>query len=138
MRAKTINGESWPPKTNANRAVPISAALRACLARNSVRPSDAGWFFPCPDAKHWEPNNFSHDLRAANQEVVLPWGCLDFRHTFGSQLAMKGESLYKIATLLGNSPEICRMHYAALLPEGMHDAVEFASSPSAVQLRMAQ
>ena len=65
-------------------------------------------------------------LAAANQEAALPRGCLDYRHTFGSQLAMKGESLYKIATLLGNSPEICRKHYAALLPETLADAVEFA------------
>ena len=38
---------------------------------------------------------------------------------------MKGVSLYKIATLMGNSPEICRRHYAALVPEAMGDAVEF-------------
>jgi len=38
---------------------------------------------------------------------------------------MKGESPYKSATLLGNSPEICRRHYAALLPEAMNDTVEF-------------
>jgi len=56
----------------------------------------------------------------------LPWSCGDFRHTFGSQLAQKGESLYKIATLMGNSPDICRRHYAALIPEEMHDTVEFA------------
>ena len=49
-----------------------------------------------------------------------------YRHTFGSQLAMKGESLYKISTLMGNSPEICRRHYAALLPEALIDSVEFA------------
>ncbi len=55
----------------------------------------------------------------------LSWSCLDFRHTFGSQLAMKGESLYKISHLLGNSPEICRKHYAALIPEEMNDVVEF-------------
>ena len=126
VRAKTINGESWQPKTKVNRAVPISAALRAYLDRYTVRPSDAGWFFPSPWGKRWEPDNFSQDLRAANQEAALPRGCLDYRHTFGSQLAMKGESLYKIATLLGNSPEICRKHYAALLPETLADAVEFA------------
>ena len=57
-------------------------------------------------------------------------GCLDYRHTFGGQLAMKGESLYKIATLLGNSPEICRRHYAVLPPEGLPDPVEFASGNS--------
>jgi len=48
-----------------------------------------------------------------------------YRHTFGSQLAMKGESLYKISKLMGHSPEICRKHYAALLPESLLESVEF-------------
>ena len=47
------------------------------------------------------------------------------RHTFGSQLAQKGESLYKISALMGNSPDICRRDYAALIPEQMRDTVEF-------------
>jgi hypothetical protein len=38
---------------------------------------------------------------------------------------MKGESLYKIATLMGNSPEICRRHYAALIPEALAGIVDF-------------
>ncbi len=38
---------------------------------------------------------------------------------------MKGESLYKISTLMGNSPEICRRHYAALMPAEMVESVEF-------------
>ena len=38
---------------------------------------------------------------------------------------MKGESLYKIATLMGNSPQICMRHYAALIPEAMVDTVDF-------------
>jgi len=33
----------------------------------------------------------------------------------------------KIAELMGNSPDICRRHYAALVPEEMHDTVEFAN-----------
>jgi len=39
---------------------------------------------------------------------------------------MKGESLYKISALMGNSPEIYRRRYAALMPEIMVDCVEFA------------
>ena len=73
-------------------------------------------------------DNFSQDLRAVNQEAGLSWACLIYRHTFGSQLAMKGESLYKIATLMGNSPEICRRYYAALLPETLSDTVEFGTT----------
>ncbi|MCH7721157.1 MAG: hypothetical protein IH988_09255 [Planctomycetes bacterium] len=59
----------------------------------------------------------------------------DFRHTFGSQLAMKGESLFKISALLGNSPGICGPHYAALIPEEMRDTVEFDRQPSVLPFR---
>jgi len=40
---------------------------------------------------------------------------------------MKGESLYKISTLMGNSPEICRRHYATFMPEALIQSVEFGS-----------
>jgi len=56
-----------------------------------------------PLGGRWDPDNFSWDLRDANRKAGLPRGCLDYRHTFGSQLAVKGESLYKIAKLMGNS-----------------------------------
>ena len=42
-------------------------------------------------------------------------------------VSQEGETLYKISQLMGNSPEICRRHYAALVPEKMRDVVEFAS-----------
>lgn len=125
VRAKTIDGESWQPKTKVNRAVPISSTLRRRLDAYQPRIVPGGWYFPSPEGKHWDPDNFSQDMRAANERARLPWACLDYRHTFGSQLAMKGESLYKIAKLMGNSPEICRRHYAALQPETLGDSVEF-------------
>lgn len=127
VRAKTVDGDSWQPKTKRNRAVPISNALFAVLS-DFNRAVTCPWYFPSPRGKHWSPDNFSRDLRAINGEHNLDWTCLDFRHTFGSQLAQKGESLYKIATLMGNSPDICRRHYAALVPEQMHDTVEFADN----------
>ncbi|GEM_PF-6836705 len=60
--------------------------------------------------------------------TTLHRSCLESRHTFGSQLAMKGESLYKISTLMGNSREIWRWHYAALIPEALGDSVEFSAA----------
>ena len=48
---------------------------------------------------------------------------------------MKGESLYKISELMGNSPEICRRHYAALIPEQMRDTVEFDQRATVLSLR---
>ncbi|MCX5660577.1 MAG: tyrosine-type recombinase/integrase [Planctomycetota bacterium] len=130
VRAKTVDGESWQPKTKVNRGVPISSALLQHLDRYTPRPAPGDWLFPSPDGNRWDPDNFSQDLRAANTEAGLVWGSLDFRHTFGSQLAQAGVSLFKIATLMGNSPEICRRHYAALVPDAMGMDVEFAGSPA--------
>ena len=125
---KTIGDETWRPKTRRNRRIPISSALRSSL--NAYRPPANGpWYFPSPRGMRWDPDNFSQRLREINRENGLAWSCLDYRHTFGSQLAIKGESLYKISELMGNSPEICRRHYAALIPEQMRDAVEFEAGP---------
>lgn len=110
--------------------MPISSALLTILSQ--YHPKRTGpWYFPSPKGVRWAPDNFSETLRKINRQHKLPWSCLDFRHTFGSHLAQKGESLYKIAELMGNSPEICRRHYAALLPEKMHDTVEF-DTPAAI------
>jgi len=108
--------------------VPVSSQLRLYLDRWELKRPKVKWLFPSPEGKRWDCDNFSQDLRAANDKAKLPWGALDYRHTFGSQLAMKGESLYKIAMLMGNSPEICRRHYAALSPESLVESVEFPSS----------
>lgn len=127
VRAKNIEGEFWQPKTKRNRVVPISEALFDIL--DSYEPfSNCVWFFPSPTGKRWDPDNFSQDLRKINKVNGLDWSCLDFRHTFGSHLAQKGVSLYQIATLMGNSPEICRRHYAALIPEKMAEVVEFSDN----------
>ena len=127
VRAKTINGQYWQPKTKCNRVVPISNILFDIL-QGYQTSKDCIWFFPSPKEKLWDPDNFSQDLRKLNNKSGLTWSCLDFRHTFGSHLAQKGESLYKISKLMGNSPEICRRHYAALIPEQMRDTVEFDKS----------
>ena len=48
IRAKTIDGQFWQPKTGRNRAVPISTALAAVL--DKYKPSAAGpWLLPSPE-----------------------------------------------------------------------------------------
>lgn len=126
VRAKEIGGEFWQPKTKRNRSIPISSRLFGILSAYQL-PSDSPWFFPGPTGNRWNPDHFSETLREINTAAGLSWSCLDFRHTFGSHLAQKGESLYKIAELMGNSPEICRKHYAALLPHEMREEVEFGT-----------
>lgn len=132
VRAKTIDESFWQPKTKVNRAVPISSTLRVYFDKWRLKGGQGKWLFPNSVDGRYDPDNFSSDLRELNRVKGLPWTCLDYRHTFGSQLAMKGESLYKISKLLGNSPEICRRHYAALIPEEMGESVEFGSVKAAM------
>ena len=108
IQPKEIQGEFWQPKTKKNRPVPISSVLRYYLDKYVPKLTVDRWFFPSPQSKKYDPDNFSRDVRNINKKAGLQWTCLDFRHTFGSQLAMKGETLYKISVLMGNSPEICR------------------------------
>lgn len=126
VRAKNVRGEGWQPKTTgSNRGVPVSSRLRPYLDKLKLKGLDGPWLIPNSQGGRYDPDNFSSDLRTLNAAKKLDWSNLDFRHTFGSHLAMKGESLYKIAKLMGNSPEICRKHYAALLDESLTDSVEF-------------
>jgi integrase len=126
IRAKSVAGESWQPKTfGSNRSVPISSVLRPYLDRQRLRSAQSIWLFPNSAGGRYDPDNFSSDLRRANLKAGLAWGCLIFRHTFGTRLAKKGESLFKISVLMGNSPEICRRHYAALSASELTETVEF-------------
>lgn len=130
IRSKIIDGKEWKPKTG-DRIVPISSKLREYLDIYVAHVGKFGtWFFPSPTGVRWDGDNFAEELREENAEHGLDWTCLDYRHTFGSQLAMRGESLYKISQIMGNSPEICRKHYATLLPESLAGAVEFPSAPA--------
>jgi len=86
------------------------------------------WYFPSPAGVRWDPDNFANDLRAINCSQSLSWTCLDYRRTFGSQLAQQNVSLYKIAAMMGNSPTICTRHYASLSNDSLREDCEFPSS----------
>ncbi len=49
----------------------------------------------------------------------LGWNA--WRHTFGSLLAQGGISLDKISAWMGNTPEVCRRHYAQFIPRDRRD-----------------
>lgn len=67
VRAKTIDGQSWQPKTKVNRAVPISSTLRRFLNAYTPRIVPGGFFFPSPDGRLWDPDNRGH-VRQRHQQ----------------------------------------------------------------------
>lgn len=127
VRAKTIDGESWQPKTKRDRKVPVSPRLLVVLKRHRDvgRAKGVRWLLPSPHGCRWDPDNLSATIRELLQAAGLSWNLLQLRHTFGSQLARRGVSLLKIARLMGNSPAIASRHYINLVPEEMADEVAF-------------
>ena len=83
------------------------------------------YYFPGPKGKHYDSDNFSRKSRIANRKASPSQVYLDYRHTFGSHLTIKRQSLHKTSVLMGNSAEICSRHYAALMPETLADSIEF-------------
>ncbi|MCZ6689589.1 MAG: tyrosine-type recombinase/integrase [Planctomycetota bacterium] len=126
IAAKEINGEAWMPKTRRNRIVPVHRPrLFPVLEKHTSKLNGEHWLFPSPEGCRWDPDNLSKRFRRIMKRAGKPWNFLDLRHTYGSLLAQRGVSDYEIATLMGNSPEIVRKHYARLRPETMHERVEF-------------
>jgi len=91
IRAKTLGTESWLPKTKRDRRIPISPKLATypkCLPKKHTP-----WIFPSLKGCRWDPDNLGHRVRRLLKKAGLRWNFLDFRHTFGSQLARKGDFL---------------------------------------------
>lgn len=124
IRPRKHESEIYIPKTRKPRMVPISDDLLPYL---STLPcgADTEWVFKTPQDCRWDEDNLSKRLATVMKKQKWTWGFNVFRHTFGSQLAQKGLSLYKIATLMGNSEAVCRRHYAALAVEDLQPDIGF-------------
>jgi len=131
IRSKTEGERDWKPKTKRHRLVPVCRRLYPYLVALRIKRGDCPWVFPSPEGCRWDPDNLGHRREELMDRLGLPWTFLDFRHTYGSQLAMKGVSIYKIAKLMGNSVRIAERHYAALQTEDLHEDVDFAGLPQA-------
>ncbi len=134
IHAKTFDGITWIPKNKISRSIPVSDVLKPFLDTVIKEKENHGWLFATPEGSRWNPDCFSEKLRELNIEAsnkmkaeengeLTVWSCIDYRHTFGTQLASRGISLYVIASLMGNSPDICRKHYAKLFPSTLHHAI---------------
>ena len=100
------------------RDVPVPLVLRERLIKH-LEKHDNYWLLPGWNNARWTADNFSKTLAALNKKAGLSWTCNEYRHTYATNLAKNGASLFKIAKLMGNSHQIVEKHYAQyiLLPE---------------------
>lgn len=107
-------------KTGKPRRVPVFGALLEALTQKAKKSGRI--------APKWDEDTYfdqaDSDLLPLRKSLPgladkLKWNI--FRHTFASLLAQTGKvSIDQISALMGNTPEVCRRHYAHLIP----DAVE--------------
>ena len=115
-------------KTKNQRQVPLSEKLRRKLDeyRRKYNPDPKDRIVPWPE-KLYSWQSATKDLLLVHWEKACPeiprhkrgWNV--FRHTFASRHAQHGLSIDVIAAWLGDSPKICREHYARYVPENMKD-----------------
>jgi len=55
IRAKTVNGQRWEPKTKVNRVVPISSSLMRYLENYNSPVVKGRLFFSSPKGMKWDP-----------------------------------------------------------------------------------
>jgi integrase len=123
VRAKTVEGESWVPKTGDDRTVPISQRLMALLLQ--VPRVNQTWVFASPRGGRWHEDSITHRLRRVLRAAKLPWRLMDCRHTAGSQWVQRGVPLLSVSKLLGNSYQVAERFYCHLQPNRMRSEVEY-------------
>lgn len=132
VRAKEVLGKKWKPKTGRDRTIPVAPALAKLL--DQYTPAlPTPWLFPTSNGKQWRLRNLNRHLQNHNKRAGLDWSFMDFRHTFGSLCVQNGVELYQVSEWMGNSPDVCRKHYARLDPR--HEMASqklsfFGSAPS--------
>jgi integrase len=98
------------------RDVPIPPALRETL-RTHLLGNETFWLIVGWNSERWTADHFTKELSTLNKAAHLASRCNEFRHTYATNLAKAGASLFKIAKLMGNSHQIVEQHYAQFVLE---------------------
>ncbi len=122
-------------KTGKSRETPLSSTLEAILktvpqdrqqgyvVQMEHRANDRDTEAMRADRLTAFTRHLREMLATRPQEIsshLISWN--PFRHTFGSLLAQAGVSLDKISSWMGNTPDVCRRHYAQFIPRDRRDS----------------
>ena len=130
VRRAAWNGTIGSPKGGRPREVPLSEEVLAML-RELPRPaSTSELVFGHPSGRMYNRNEMKWPLwRACKAAGIRKIGWHVLRHTFASQLVMRGVPLKAVQELLGHRDIRTTMRYAHLSPQSRRDAVERLSAP---------
>lgn len=108
--------ETFEPKDKEERTIPLTKEFREFLAEYGLHSP----FMLRPDVEQGK-SLYRYDFDRPYYRYLEPLGfrwvtAHIMRHTFGSLLASRGCSIYKIAVWMGDEVSTTQKHYAKLLP----------------------
>jgi len=110
------------PKSNRERFIPISNELYDTLCKRRMA---SGYVFLDKDGSPFTGARLTRRLdRVCARAGLRHIGWHTLRHTFASQLAMRGAPLGAIQALLGHSSITMTMRYAHMAPSALRSAID--------------
>lgn len=110
------------PKNNREHHIPMDADVYEMLSK---RKKEVGYVFLAEGKTPFDSQRVIRQLEKVREMTGLrkfTWHSL--RHTFASQLAMKGVPLHVVQALLGHSTIVMTMRYAHVAPSSLRTAID--------------
>jgi site-specific recombinase XerD len=117
--------EDWAPKTN-EREIPVNDGLLKVLKEQKNKWGVGRYVFPDEDGEKIYKNRLLRAIKSLAKKLKLgdDVNVHTLRHTFASQLVMKGVDLATVKQLLGHSDIETTMIYSHLTDEHVDKAVD--------------
>jgi integrase len=115
------SNDKWKTKTGNIRAVPLNKTALEIIKR--AKGKNPEYVFTSKNNLKIHPDKPLYALKKALKKLGLTGDVHKLRHTFASQLIMKGESLYTIGKLLGHTDSETTQIYAHLSPGHLQESV---------------
>ena len=124
------------PKSNRERHIPMGIEVYTLLFN---RKKDTGYVFSDAKGSPFDSQYVIRrleEIRAKAELRKFTWHTL--RHTFASQLAMKGAPLHAVQALLGHSSISTTMRYAHVAPSALRTVINMLSPKTAMHTAFGQ
>ena len=117
-----VSSGSWKTKTGESRVIPLNKIAVEIIKKQKGKNSE--YVFTLKNGSKIHPDKPYHKLKTALKNLGLKGDIHKLRHTFASNLVMKGRPLYDVQKLLGHSDIQTTMIYAHLSPGYLKESVK--------------
>lgn len=117
-----MSSGSWKTKTGESRVIPLNKTAVDII--KAQKGKNAEYVFTLKNGSKIHPDKPYHRFKTALKNLGLTGDIHKLRHTFASNLVMKGRPLYDVQKLLGHKDIQTTMIYAHLSPDYLKESVK--------------